>query len=199
MSDDSSERETLEGDFTTSDFEHINEKVILGSLSTESGEYPSKVSNSEIVGVFDSKNRPLDSSIDNTHLHGDIKAKNLFYRASNSVASGGNITTESALANAENSLIIGDTVDISRGKFGRRENKLGNEKNGNVIAGRDLSIGPDRLDRLKWSLQELSPNTNLDKGLTDSIKRDSRILISRSTILRDSIQNHLIHRYLYPM
>lgn len=133
---------TMEGDFSAPRIDQIQEGI----------------ENSEIVGVYDTSEEPLRSEIKDSRIHGDIDATNLLSTGENSIATGGHITTEGALRGAEQSLILGDKVQIVKDEMGNRGFKTNREEGGNVVAGRDITLGPKKIEKLHWSLQELHPN-----------------------------------------
>ncbi|MFB6245062.1 MAG: hypothetical protein ABEJ03_01815, partial [Candidatus Nanohaloarchaea archaeon] len=161
MSSKHDNRKTVEGDFSASEIEQIQDIRIEGSFSTDPDEWDNRIEegieNSEIVGVYDTSEETLWSEIKDSSIHGDIDATYLLEYGENSIATGGHITTEGALRNAKQSLILGDTVQVVKGEIGDRGFETNREEGGNVVAGRDLTLGPKKADKLHWSLQEFHP------------------------------------------
>lgn len=167
MSSKSDNRKTVEGDFSAPEIEQIQDRRIEGSFSTDPDELNNRIEggieNSEMVGVFDTSKESLWSEIKNSRIHGDIDATDLLNYGENSIATGGHVTTERVLGGAEQSLILGDTVQVVKGEMGNRGLKTNREEGGNVVAGRDVTLGPKKADKLHWSLQEFHPK-NLVSG-----------------------------------
>jgi hypothetical protein len=171
MSSKPNELRKFEGDFSATEFDELRNVRIEGSFSTNPDSINNliegNIENSEIVGIYDTRERANLNEIKDSRIHGEIDAKNLLKHGENSIATGGHITSNTALGDAEESLILGDTVQIIEGGIDHRRQ----ENSGNVIAGRDITLGPKKSDKLKWSLQEFHP-----KNLVNGADRVEKIM-----------------------
>jgi hypothetical protein len=168
--------EVLEGDFQDSDFGEMDELEdvrIEGSLEPDERAFYSdridRISDSKIVGRFGNSGGRFQADIEDTEITGDIDADDLLRGAENTIARGGHITANGALVGANNSALIGDRVQVTTGELVGESTFRNNY--GNVVAARDLELGPTNLDKLGWSLGEFRPGQLLSgrRSMAESV------------------------------